>query len=190
MNVLVHNQSFDANKDTGSASQSLAATQNQFLYETESSVADFLQAPMDMLQIQAAEQEINLFYEATKAKINIKIDEEKIRQSVIHVVQNAIKYSEPSKSVYVITGRDFNGDFYIRVDDEGKGIAADLLERILEPFTMVENGIESSNSSAGRGLSLVNAYLKMHFGYLRVQSQINHGTSVTLTLPKSCILSR
>lgn len=190
MSVLARKDDYHAAPRVAPAAAATLAGNNQFYLEQEVNVSALMQPPMDMLRLQAAERDITLFYEATKIKMEMKIDQEKIRQSVIHVVQNALKFSKPASTVYVTTGRDFNGDFYIRVDDEGVGIGADMLERILEPFTKVENGIESSSHNAGRGLGLVNAYLKMHFGYLRVQSQPNRGTSVTLTLPKSCILTR
>lgn len=160
------------------------------LNETELSIADLMQEPIDQLMKLALEHDVNLFYEPTKIKINLKVDRQKIQDAIIHVVQNAIKYSRPSSSLYVMTGRDFNGDFYVRVDDEGTGIAHDILEAMLEPFTKVENGIEPTQNQTGCGLSLVNAYLKMHFGYLRIQSQLGRGTSATLTLPKSCLRTR
>lgn len=185
MSALAHNTANDA-----AEAAIYGDTQTSFLFETEVSIAEFMQEPMDKLTALAVEQDIKLFYEATKIKISLKIDAEKIRQSVLHVVRNAIKYSAPASSIYVMTGRDFNGDFYIRIDDEGTGIAQDVLERILEPFARVENGIETRIGNNSSGLNLVNAYLKMHFGYLRVQSQQTRGTSVTLTLPKSCLISR
>lgn len=181
MNVLARNDNYQVNPLEEPAT---------LLNEAELSIAELMQPPMDQLTMLAVEREINFFYEPTNIKINLKIDRKKIQDSVIHVVQNAIKHSKPLSSIYVMTGRDFNGDFYIRIDDEGTGIAPDVLEAMLEPFTKVENGIESTEQHTGNGLSLVNAYLKMHFGYLRIQSQLGRGTSTTLTLPKSCLLTR
>ena len=180
MNVLAHKEYSDNQVED----------QSLFLNETETSIIELLQKPLDHLMAQAAERGVTLFYEPTKMKINLKIDQQKIRQAVIHVVNNAIRFSEPSSSIYISTGCDFNGDAYIRVDDEGPGIDPDMLERTFEPFTKVKNGIRTSSKNTGRGLSMINAYLKMHFGYIRIQSKANQGTSFTLTLPKSCVSSR
>ncbi|MCJ8323236.1 MAG: ATP-binding protein [Rhizobiales bacterium] len=164
--------------------------QSFLLNESTIAVADLMQAPMESMKIQAASQLVSFFYEATKINVVLKIDYEKITQSILYVVQNALKASQPETSIYVSTGLDFNGDFYIRVDDEGQGITPEKLEQILEPYTKCEQGIKHINENAGLGLSLVNAYLKMHFGTLRMQSVVNRGTSVTLTIPKSCLVSR
>lgn len=161
-----------------------------FLNETETSIAELLQQPLKQLIAQAADKDITLYYEPTSMVIKLKIDQQKIRQAVVHVVHNAIRFSQAESSIYVSTGCDFNGDAYIRVDDEGSGIDPDMLERTFEPFTKVKNGIKTSSENTGRGLSMINAYLKMHFGYIRIQSTPSRGTSVTLTLPKSCIISR
>uniref|UniRef100_A0A2A4Z9G4 histidine kinase n=1 Tax=OCS116 cluster bacterium TaxID=2030921 RepID=A0A2A4Z9G4_9PROT len=180
MNVLAHKDYSDSQVEEPAL----------FLNETETSITKLLQQPLDQLMAQAAEKDITLFYEPTKININLKIDQQKIRQAVTHVVNNAIRFSYASSSVYVSTGCDFNGDAYIRIDDEGPGIDSDMLERTFEPFTKVKNGIKTSSENTGRGLSMINAYLKMHFGYIRIQSTPSRGTSVTLTLPKSCIIRR
>ncbi|MGL1921042.1 MAG: ATP-binding protein [Hyphomicrobiales bacterium] len=185
MSVLAHNNAYET-----AEADIYSDTKAAFLYETEMTIIELMQEPMDILALKAIEKDVKLFYEPTKIKISLKVDQEKIRQSIIHVVKNALKFSSPSASIYVMTGLDFNGDFYIRVDDEGTGIATEVLNRILEPFAKVENGIETRIGSNACGLNVVNAYLKMHFGYLRIQSQVSRGTSVTLTLPKSCLLSR
>lgn len=179
-NVLAHNEPLDNWVDEAAL----------FLNETEISITELIQAPLDQLMAQATKRQVTILYEPTHIKINLKIDHQKIHQAIKHVVYNAIRFSPASASVYVSTGCDFNGDAYIRVDDEGPAIDPDMLNRILEPFTKVKNGIQTSSENTGRGLSMINAYLKMHFGYIRIQSTPNRGTSVTLTLPKSCILRR
>ncbi|NRA88525.1 MAG: hypothetical protein HRU28_14305 [Rhizobiales bacterium] len=83
-----------------------------------------------------------------------------------------------------------NGDFYIRADDEGIGIPADKIDKVLMPFTQAENGLVRNHEGLGLGLSLVSGYIKMHFGRLRIQSKINQGTSVTIIMPKSCVVNR
>lgn len=166
------------------------ASENRFLNESQITITDLMHELITTLKTHAAKHRMTIVYEPTNIQASLKLDVDKIQQSIAHVVQNAIEFSNHSTTVYVMTGFDFNGDFYVRIDDEGAGIASEVLQRILEPFTRVENGVESSRANTGRGLSMVNAFLKMHFGYLRVQSQQNRGTSVTLTLPKSINVSR
>lgn len=159
------------------------------LNENHVEVSHLLKSTMNIVKNSAAEKGVNLFYELENHKIELNIDEQKIRQSIINIVQNSIKFSEPGSMISVMTGLDINGDFYIRVEDEGIGIPANKLEHVLEPFAQAENSNIRYHDGIGLGLSLVQAYLKMHFGRIRIQSQVNQGTCVTLIIPKSRVVS-
>ena len=71
----------------------------------------------------------------------------------------------------------------ITVADTGIGIAADDLQRILQPFVQVSHVQERPHEGSGLGLYLVKSIVEMHGGELNVTSEINEGTIVTIRLP-------
>jgi signal transduction histidine kinase len=66
----------------------------------------------------------------------------------------------------------------VRVTDTGCGIPPDILSHVFEPFFTTKRG-----RGIGLGLSICRAYVRSHHGEIRVDSVVNHGTTVKLTLP-------
>ena len=66
----------------------------------------------------------------------------------------------------------------VRVIDTGCGIPPDILAHVFEPFFTTKRG-----RGTGLGLSICQAYVRSHNGEIRADSVVNHGTTVTLTLP-------
>jgi signal transduction histidine kinase len=120
----------------------------------------------------------------------IEVDEEKIRDSVNHLLLNAIKFT-PDGGV-ITAGANMNGDgeAIIRVSDTGVGIAPDSVERVFDRFfTEFDVSLHSSGhfeygkKGLGLGLSVVKAFVEMHGGKVEVQSEIGKGTTFTIRLP-------
>ena len=72
----------------------------------------------------------------------------------------------------------------VTVEDDGVGVAADDLARILEPFEHAGRGEGSEHAKgAGLGLTLVKAFAELHGGWLELDSQLGEGFRATITLP-------
>ena len=71
----------------------------------------------------------------------------------------------------------------IEVADTGVGIAADKIDRVLEPFEQADNRYNRNAGGTGLGLALVNALVKLHGGSVRIESTVNAGTTVIVSLP-------
>jgi len=122
----------------------------------------------------------------------IEVDEEKIRDSINHLLLNAIKFT-PDGGV-ITAGANMNGDgeAIIRVSDTGVGIAPDSVERVFDRFfTEFDVSLHSSGhfeygkKGLGLGLSVVKAFVEMHGGTVEVASEIGKGTTFTIRLPSS-----
>jgi two-component system, cell cycle sensor histidine kinase DivJ len=109
-------------------------------------------------------------------------DPRAFRQVVLNLVSNAIKFTEPSGRVTVSAGLE-GSHLVLRVADTGVGIAADDLKRIGDPFFQAGNAYQRRREGTGLGLSIVKRLITLHGGDLTVQSKIDQGTSVTVTLP-------
>ncbi len=110
-----------------------------------------------------------------------RADGRRLRQVVINLVSNGIRYNHRGGWVGVTAGAD--GDrVWIEVRDSGPGIPADLLDRLFVPFDRL--GTESG-SGAGLGMVLARALTEAMGGNLRVRSATGAGTTVAVTLPRA-----
>ncbi len=117
-------------------------------------------------------------------------DETKIKQILINILSNAIKFTPKGGSVTVRSNRVEDGSFVIAVADTGIGIAADALPLILEPFRRLEPAHRRRYPGTGLGLPLAKALVELHGGNLTIDSAPDVGTTVTVTLPALLALRR
>jgi len=111
-----------------------------------------------------------------------------LEQAVINLVDNAIKYSEPGKTVWLSASRDGGG--LIRVRDEGCGIAAEHLPRLFERFYRVDKARSRQQGGTGLGLAIVKHIVQAHGGTVAVESTPGVGTTFTLRLPNAAVDDR
>jgi len=117
-------------------------------------------------------------------------DETKIKQILINVLSNAIKFTPDGGTVTVRSNRTEDGNFVILVSDTGIGIAADLLPLVLEPFRRLEPAHQRRYPGTGLGLPLANALVELHGGALTIESSPDVGTTVTISFPALLALRR
>jgi signal transduction histidine kinase len=120
----------------------------------------------------------------------MSIDGEKIRDSVNHLLLNAIKFTPDEGTITIAAQRNGDGGAVIRVSDTGCGIDPSHLPRIGDAFFTgfdvaqhASGHYEHGRKGIGLGLSVVKAFIEMHGGTLNVSSQLNCGADVTITLP-------
>ncbi|MCA9883051.1 MAG: HAMP domain-containing histidine kinase [Anaerolineae bacterium] len=96
-----------------------------------------------------------------------------------NVIDNGLKYAEEGDNLQIRLEQNGSG-YVIRFIDHGQGIPPEYLpERIFEPLVRAQ----SQESGSGLGLSIVKKIVEMHEGSIGVQSKLNQGTTVTITLP-------
>lgn len=105
-----------------------------------------------------------------------------LEQAVINLVDNAIKYSESGKTVWLSAEDDVTGPA-IRVRDEGCGIAEEHLPRLFERFYRVDKARSRNLGGTGLGLSIVKHIVQAHAGTIAVESTPGVGTTFTIRLP-------
>jgi two-component system, OmpR family, phosphate regulon sensor histidine kinase PhoR len=103
--------------------------------------------------------------------------------NIIHsLLDNANKYS-PDPPVITIATVNASGSLLIRVSDQGKGIPAEHQERVFEKYYRVPTGNLHEVKGFGIGLSYVKRIVELHAGTIRLQSQPDAGTTVTVSFP-------
>ena len=117
---------------------------------------------------------------------DINADYRLIRQVLINLITNAMKFS-PTKADILVSARiNEQGDMVIAVSDKGIGIHEDKIKHALEPFGQVVERAdmrELAEQGTGLGLPLAKAMVEMHEGTLTLQSEVDVGTKVSFTIP-------
>lgn len=114
----------------------------------------------------------------------LETDEFRIRQVMINLIDNALKFSPRNSVVQVSARLDENGNLTLSVNDNGIGIAQEDIPRILEKFGQVRNGHEHTHDGMGIGLAITKLLVELLDGELTIDSQVGKGTTVFVTFPE------
>ena len=121
--------------------------------------------------------------ECEPALPHVVADPDALERVLTNLISNAIKYS-PTGSVVRVSARALDGAVAIDVADAGRGIPAEALSRIFEPYYRVPDAAGVAHGT-GIGLAVVKALVEAHGGAVRVDSAPALGTRVTVVLPSS-----
>ncbi|MEP3114698.1 ATP-binding protein [Nisaea sp.] len=110
-------------------------------------------------------------------------DETRLRQVVINLLTNAVKFTPESGTIWVSANIADDGGFEITVKDTGVGIAAQDLERVMEPFQQAEQDLSRRYGGVGLGLSLARNLTELHDGTINLESEPGIGALARVYLP-------
>ena len=115
----------------------------------------------------------------------VLLDEHRFRQILFNLVGNAVKFTKKG-SVTVAASYDDEKNLEVSVSDTGCGIAADMLERILDPFVQVHDPSHSADRTKGTGLglSICHRLIEAMGGKLIVESELEKGSTFRARIPK------
>ena len=145
-------------------------------------VPELLRELWDAFTLVAAQKKINFTFECSE-EVKVNGDSLKLKQLFSNLIDNAIKYTPNGGEIHLSTKRE-NGGVKITLKDSGIGIPGDDLPRIFDRFYRVDKSRARLSGGVGLGLSICQWIVKAHQGTIEVKSQLSHGTTVTVTLPK------
>jgi two-component system phosphate regulon sensor histidine kinase PhoR len=153
----------------------------------EARIADLLAAAVADCEPRAAERGIAVEC-ACPEDLVAEVNPPLLEQALINLVDNAIKYSDPGKTIWLAAAREPDGAGHpgglsIRVRDEGCGIAAEHLPRLFERFYRVDKARSRAQGGTGLGLAIVKHIVQAHAGTIGVESEPQVGTTFTIRLP-------
>ncbi len=129
----------------------------------------------------AQKKGIELTYHA-KHDVDIELDIIRIRQCIINMVGNAVKYTRSGGAVHVsLTNNRENA--IITIEDNGIGIPEEDIPHIFERFYRVDSARSRSTGGSGLGLAIAQQIIILHGGTIKLQSQVNAGSKFILSLP-------
>jgi signal transduction histidine kinase len=123
-------------------------------------------------------------YAAIDPTVAVRADRMRLQQIVLNLISNAIKFTEAGGTI-TLSAETSADVVLIRVTDTGRGVPADMLETIFEPFVRVERGFARSTEGAGLGLAISRSLSRAMGGDLTAASALGVGSTFVLKLLRS-----
>lgn len=142
-----------------------------------------------LLQPQANSQRIIIRTSLSRAVPNVVADVRSIRQIIMNLVSNAIKFSPQNSQVIVSTTYEANGEVGLRIRDTGHGMNEKELKLALEPYTQIPNVNAGKNAGTGLGLPLTKALVEANRAYFDLESTPGEGTIAHVQFPSPRVLA-
>lgn len=135
----------------------------------------------NVMQSKADETQITIQLEVPAEMPVVEADRDKLKQVLLNLISNAIKYNRPGGRVSVAGGMELK-TWWLSVSDTGYGIPAEALPNLFQKFYRVK-GTEAKVVGTGLGLSICKQIIQGHGGHMEVQSQVGEGTRFIVILP-------
>jgi two-component system cell cycle sensor histidine kinase PleC len=139
---------------------------------------------LSLLRAKAISKGIALVQVTQPEGPGVRGDARRIKQAVINILSNAIKFTPSGGTVEISTAWSGEG-VTISVKDTGVGIAPADLERVAKPFVQLESWLTREHEGIGLGLPIAKAICELHGGRLMLESELGIGTVVRMWLPAS-----
>ncbi|WP_045684852.1 ATP-binding protein [Martelella endophytica] len=144
------------------------------------SLDDLIDSVADDISSRLQEMGVTLEITAPPALGPITADFQRLKQVLLKILGNAIKYA-PRGSIVALSCWRENGDFVFTVTDNGPGIAEDALESVFSRFE--SGGRQAQYAGAGLGLAIVESFVGLHHGKVFIDSEPGAGTTVSCRIP-------
>lgn len=128
------------------------------------------------------DREQDILYDPPKSSRQVMADPTKLRMALENIIDNASKYTPAHKTIEVKILKTKN-KINIVVKDQGVGIAKKDINKLFQKFSRLDNPLSVSVGGSGLGLYLVKKIIDLHDGSIDVDSKVNKGTTLTITLP-------
>ena len=135
----------------------------------------------DIMRVRAVEKELKTVLDIPKEFPAVKADRDKIKQVLINLISNAVKYNKVGGKIGMCAWVDDN-EILIDVSDTGAGIPPEYLPRMFQKFYRVP-GSEQIALGTGLGLAICKQIMDAHRGRIEVQSKVGEGTNFIVHLP-------
>jgi signal transduction histidine kinase len=132
-------------------------------------------------------REAHISFEIDAAPAPVLVDGGRIVRVLHELVVNAIKFSAPETTIRLSAQPEGDllgsGEMRFAIEDQGRGIAADKLERIFERFEQGDASDTRQMGGTGLGLALCRSIVEQHGGRIWAESEVGKGTRILFTVP-------
>ena len=144
--------------------------------------ADYFEDFAVLLDAEAESRNMTLEVNLKEAPEYCYADPKRLKQIVLNLVNNAFRYT-PEGGTVTIIAKEQDGDFLFSVQDTGMGIAPEDVNKIFDRFYRTDRSRDRESGGSGLGLAITKALVDAHGGWIKVDSQLNKGTTFTIMLP-------
>jgi PAS domain S-box-containing protein len=145
-------------------------------------LSDAIRGVEDVTTPQLRARQLRFIRRHCELGLRVRADRDKVEQILVNLMTNAIKFTEPNGQITLECAKA--GDrVIVRVSDTGRGIPADKLSEIFEPFVQVARSAGAPSEGVGLGLAISRDLSRAMGGDLVAESSIGQGSTFTLTLP-------
>ncbi len=151
----------------------------------EINIDKLLEDVVDQMRVKSWSKEIEIAYKAEDNLPSIPGDYDRIRQIFINIIHNAIKFSHHGGKIDVVLTKEDDQFLNISIRDYGIGIDPAKKDLIFSAFYRVDEdrARNEGEGGAGLGLYLVKQVVDKHNGRIKIESEIDEGTNITILLP-------
>lgn len=162
------------------------------LDESEVNIKNLLESVARMMESRAFGNDVEIHVDISPDLPDLLGDQRLLRQVMINLVTNAVKFSNHGGDVHLFADLDPQNRLRIMIEDHGVGIPKEKIRQALEPFGQITDRAENSSKQQGTGLGLplAKAMIDLHGGELDLESEEGKGTKVIITFPSSRIIEK
>jgi signal transduction histidine kinase len=154
------------------------------LFESEVDLRALVDGCVDMLRNLAERKNLRLVSEITKNLPALSADAKTIRQILLNLISNAIKFTPEGGTISISGELSDAREVVVRVNDTGIGIPEEDLQLVLKPFAKRDPTVANNEKGIGLGLAISKSLVEKHEGKLAISSTLGAGTTVEITFPR------
>lgn len=148
-------------------------------------VAEAIKASVDIVKGRARERGQSLTIDIAEGVEAIRADRRAIKQILINLLANAINASPEPGRIAVRVQADDHGTVTLSIEDQGKGMTSEQVERAFDPVWQAEEMLSRESDGTGLGLSICKRLVALHDGEIEIRSTAGVGTVVSVRLPNA-----
>jgi signal transduction histidine kinase len=157
------------------------------LFEEEIDLAVVVKACLELVEPQAERAKVRLAHTLDGELPLLRADDRRLRQILINLISNAVKFTPDDGRVLVSSFRGEAG-MVIEVNDTGIGMAPEDIPKSFDPFVQIESTFNRKYEGTGLGLPLAKRLVELHGGTLTIERKLNAGTTVRVVFPSDRIV--
>jgi heavy metal sensor kinase len=152
------------------------------LHPTVFSAMDLVREAAGLFDVLAEEKNQHITVEGDE-RVKVKGDRVFLRQALVNIIHNAVKYSSVGGAISVGVGSEPGGAVRLEIADDGPGIAPEHSERVFDRFYRVDGSRSREAGGAGLGLSIAQWAIRLHGGNIRLFTAPGAGCTFQISLP-------
>jgi len=145
---------------------------------------------MTMVRPQAEAKTIVLTSDVGPALGFLHADETRVRQVLINMLSNAVKFTPMLGKVSLVATITADGSLALAVTDNGIGMTEEQIEAARQPFRQIDSSLARKYEGTGLGIPLAEGLMRLHGGYLQLDSRMGAGTTATAVFPPGRVNAR